>query len=369
MFWCRLWHDMPTDPKWRVIAHRSGRPICEVVAVFTYMLANASSNPAERGRLHGFNADDVAAALDMDEASVEAIMKAMHGKVLYGDLLTGWERRQPLREDDSTNRVRAFRARKAALNDAKRDVTPCNAAKRPREEKIREENSLYGEPDGSPSDTDFTLKDEGYGAAIANGGAFSESSILGEDEQAAATESHCETKPAEKPKRRRSVEISEDWKPSPENVHFALDLGMARAEVEHEAQKFAAWYRSKGERRADWSATWEVWVLNTAKGRTAPATPPSVPAATIAKPADPAAAEKWEDMRAAFGEAALHSWFCKDSRAALCRDADGFVFVVERMKEETISARYGPRLNEIFGGKNWKKTGRGWRFERKNKAA
>lgn len=369
MFWFRLWHDMPTDPKWRVIAHRSGRPICEVVAVFTYMLANASSNPTERGRLHGFNADDVAAALDMDEASVEAIMKAMQGKVLNGDLLTGWEKRQPLREDDSTNRVRAYRARKAALDDAKRDVTPRNAAKRPREEKIREENSLYGEPDGSPPDTDFALKDEGCRTAIANGGAFGEGSILGEDEQAGFTEGCSETKPAEKPKRKRSVEIPDDWKPSPENTQLALNLGITRGEVEHEAQKFVAWYRSKGERRADWSATWEVWVLNTAKERAAPATAPSVPAATIAKPADPAAAEKWEDMRAAFGEAALHSWFCKDGRAALCRDADGFVFAVDRMKAETISARYGPRLNEIFGGKDWRKTGRGWRLEGKEKAA
>ncbi len=25
--WLRLWHDMPTDPKWRVIAKRSGQSI------------------------------------------------------------------------------------------------------------------------------------------------------------------------------------------------------------------------------------------------------------------------------------------------------------------------------------------------------
>lgn len=30
--WVRLWEDMPTDPKWRVIAKRAGRPISEVIA-------------------------------------------------------------------------------------------------------------------------------------------------------------------------------------------------------------------------------------------------------------------------------------------------------------------------------------------------
>jgi len=39
--WVRLWEDMPTDPKWRVIAKRAGRPISEVIAVFTHMLINS----------------------------------------------------------------------------------------------------------------------------------------------------------------------------------------------------------------------------------------------------------------------------------------------------------------------------------------
>lgn len=119
--WVRLWHDMPTDPKWRVIARKSAQPLPCVIAVFTVMLTNASSNPTERGTLLAWDHEDVAAALDMDTEHVEAIYAAMQGKVLEGDRLSGWDRRQPKREDDSAKRVAKHRAEK------KRAVTQGNA--------------------------------------------------------------------------------------------------------------------------------------------------------------------------------------------------------------------------------------------------
>lgn len=109
--WVRLWHDMPTDPKWRVIARKSGQPIAAVIAVYTFALVNASANATERGRTHNLNAEDIAAALDMDEQQIEAIITAMQGKVFDGDRLTGWEKRQPLREDGAAERARAWRER------------------------------------------------------------------------------------------------------------------------------------------------------------------------------------------------------------------------------------------------------------------
>lgn len=92
--WVRLWHDMPTDPKWRVIARKSGQPLACVIAVFTMMLTNASGNSDARGVLLGWDHEDAGAALDMDAEDVAAIHAAMQGKVLDGDRLTGWERRQ-----------------------------------------------------------------------------------------------------------------------------------------------------------------------------------------------------------------------------------------------------------------------------------
>jgi hypothetical protein len=137
--WVRLWEDMPTDPKWRVIARRSGRPIAEVLSVFCFMLTNAGAS-RERGTLDGWNDEDVGAALDMDAEHVAAIREAMQGKTLDGDRLTGWDRRQAKREredDNSTERVKAHRERK-------RHETPGNAGEHP--DKIREdENREYTE--------------------------------------------------------------------------------------------------------------------------------------------------------------------------------------------------------------------------------
>lgn len=125
--WLRLWHDMPTDPKFRVIAKRSGRPLSEVLAVFVLMLTNASSS-VTRGTLDNWSDEDAAAAIDCDPEHVASIRTAMQGKTLDGDELTGWNKRQPKRDDDSSDRVKAFRERQRTQRNA--DVTPCNAAKR-----------------------------------------------------------------------------------------------------------------------------------------------------------------------------------------------------------------------------------------------
>lgn len=121
MSWVRLWLDMPTDPKFRVIAKRSERPLSEVVALYTYMLTVAGkrtgterthANSDERGELFGWSDDDAAAALDIETAHVVAIFDAMQGKVLDGKRLAGWEKRQPKREDGSAERAKRWRERK-----------------------------------------------------------------------------------------------------------------------------------------------------------------------------------------------------------------------------------------------------------------
>lgn len=129
MSWVRLWNDMPTDPKWRVVARKSGRPLSEVIAVFAFMLLNAGANASERnehdterGVLKNWSDEDVAAALDVEPANVAAIREAMQGKTLEGDKLTGWEKRQPKREDGSAERAKQWRERKR---------TQANAEKRP----------------------------------------------------------------------------------------------------------------------------------------------------------------------------------------------------------------------------------------------
>lgn len=147
--WVRLWHDMPTDPKWRVIARRSGASLSEVIAIFTFVLVNASANATERGRTHNLFADDIAAALDMDEATVEAVLAAMEGKVLSNGALIAWERRQPKREDNSADRARQWRDEKKA----ERMRTQANAAERP-ETDTETDAEIIEEPKGSRASRD-----------------------------------------------------------------------------------------------------------------------------------------------------------------------------------------------------------------------
>lgn len=135
--WVRLWHDMPTDPKWRVIARKAGQPLPCVISLFTLMLTTASAAD-DRGDISSLTNEDAAAALDMDEEDVAAIREAMQGRVIEGNRLSGWERRQPKRErenDHSSQRVKEHRQR--AKDVVTNDVTPCNAMERqetPRED-------------------------------------------------------------------------------------------------------------------------------------------------------------------------------------------------------------------------------------------
>jgi hypothetical protein len=126
---------MPTDPKWRVIARKSGQPLACVIAVFNMMMVAASQNTVERGTLEAWDDEDVGAALDMEADAIRSIRDAMQGKVLDGFRLAGWERRQPKREDNSAERVKAYRERQRTKADAvereetpdPKPVTQCNA--------------------------------------------------------------------------------------------------------------------------------------------------------------------------------------------------------------------------------------------------
>jgi hypothetical protein len=145
--WLRLWHDMPTDPKWRTVAKVSGQRIGDVMAVYLHLLVCAS-NATERGRTHSFNCEDVASALDIETEQVALIVDAMQGRVLDGDMVAGWEKRQSAREDGSAERAKAWREAQKASKNA--DRTQANAAERnqtPDKDKSREEEKE--EPNGS----------------------------------------------------------------------------------------------------------------------------------------------------------------------------------------------------------------------------
>lgn len=150
--WLRLWHEMPTDPKWRTIARISGQPISLVQAAYVHLLVDASRN-VTRGHAT-VTQEDLASALDVTEEAIEAILDAMQGRVLDGMKLLGWEKRQPKREDSggensgaksAAQRKREQREREKASSeqaDSDDGVTQCHDESRNvtlDKEEIREE--------------------------------------------------------------------------------------------------------------------------------------------------------------------------------------------------------------------------------------
>lgn len=149
--WLRLWHEMPNDPKWRTIAKASGRPIAEVISTFIHLLVTASQN-VTRGHAD-VTPEDIASALDIETTHVEAILKAMQGRVLDGTWVKGWETRQAKKEETTNPESRAKSAaeRQRECRERKRseashaDVTQCHDESREvtpdkrREEEKREE--------------------------------------------------------------------------------------------------------------------------------------------------------------------------------------------------------------------------------------
>ena len=209
--WVRLWHDMPTDPKFRTIARAAKQPIADVIAVFVFMLADASANANERGRTQA-NDEDIASAFDMEEGAVASIREAMQGRVLDGEILTGWDARQPKREDNSAARAKAWRDSKKAEKPTERKRTQANAEERPDTDTDAETDIRKEEPIGSS-------------------------------------------------KKKRGSRLSADWVLPKEWADEAIAMGLPSLRVQSEAAKIRDWsINSKNGVKIDWRAAWRNWV-------------------------------------------------------------------------------------------------------------
>ena len=85
---------------------------------------SSASESDERGQFTISN-EDLAACLDMDEERLLAVISAMEGRFIENKQIINWEKRQPKREDNSTERTKAWRERKKTTCDA--DVTQGDA--------------------------------------------------------------------------------------------------------------------------------------------------------------------------------------------------------------------------------------------------
>ena len=135
--WFRLWHDFTIDPKWRLIAEKSGQPLAVVIAIAVHLMSDASQNEESRGVTKS-NEEVTAVTLGVTPAVTKAVTDAMQGLVIDGNKFINWDKRQPKREREeiqgSTAKTNAqrqakFKARKRAENEVTK-VTPSNARKR-----------------------------------------------------------------------------------------------------------------------------------------------------------------------------------------------------------------------------------------------
>lgn len=237
--WCRLWDDMPTDPKWRVVSRRCGRPVHQIISVFCVMMTNASTSQT-RGTLSSWDDEVVAVSLDMEESEVAAIREAMQGKVLSGNELMGWEKRQPKREDPSSERVKAFREREAAT---KRNVTHGNG-------------HGVAETLRSGCETAGNAPDKIRGDKIRE--EREEKETFGFKKEALETAS-----PRKGARRRKAgmetpldplLELTQNW------IDAAIKCGLARSLHDKQFEKFRDHHLSKGSNMVDWLAAWRTWV-------------------------------------------------------------------------------------------------------------
>lgn len=138
--WFRSWHGAPTDSKWLLIARnamkRSETHETQItpgmVSAVVWALFDCASQAEQRGNVEGFDVETYSMFSGFSEASVAAIIQELKLKnIIISGCLSAWEKRQPKREDNSTDRVRAHR------NAVKRNVTQGNA--REDKEEIREE--------------------------------------------------------------------------------------------------------------------------------------------------------------------------------------------------------------------------------------
>jgi hypothetical protein len=100
MHWFRWYHGNADDAKLRLIAAHAHTLPVNVIGVWAMVLESASEN-TERGTIGSWDTDAVALILGIDAELVSQIISAMQGKLLAGQRVINWPKRQPKRERES----------------------------------------------------------------------------------------------------------------------------------------------------------------------------------------------------------------------------------------------------------------------------
>lgn len=120
MDWFRAYHGMPYDPLLTVVAQRAGVPRAAALALLVTLMDYASRN-VPRGSLEGLDPEPVAAALELEAATLETLLDSFRTKQLItkANMLFGWEQLQPAPNDRlRRHRAAQYRKRRRKKNPA-----------------------------------------------------------------------------------------------------------------------------------------------------------------------------------------------------------------------------------------------------------
>lgn len=163
--WFRWHHGSVTDPKFQLVARRAGASLPDVLAVWSYLLEQASASE-KRGDFGQIDCEaiDCMFGFPSTETRTADILKAMQQRDLITDSqVIAWDRRQPKREDDTANerkrrqreREHAERIAASVTGETSRNDTQCHAEVthcHARGEESREEGNTSPDGDGDEAD-------------------------------------------------------------------------------------------------------------------------------------------------------------------------------------------------------------------------
>lgn len=140
--WFRSWHGAPTDNKWLVIARKASTSP-GVVSAIIWALLDHASQASERGNVETFDVETYSAFSGFSEETIRSVIAALvdKGVINAAGQMTSWEKRQPKREDNSTDRVRAHRERMKRNETLGNVVELTETVEKIREEKKREKDA------------------------------------------------------------------------------------------------------------------------------------------------------------------------------------------------------------------------------------
>lgn len=157
MDWFRWHHGSVTDPKFQLVARKSGASLPDVLAVWAYVLETASQ-AEERGTFGEIDAEALDCLFNFPgtETRTDDILKAMEARgLILGGQVVAWSKRQPKRErEDNTAAERKQRQRDKDSDGGAPGVTPSHATshqEKPRGEERREEEKTSTSVDVAPT--------------------------------------------------------------------------------------------------------------------------------------------------------------------------------------------------------------------------